>query len=94
MGVPVITLAGDTPFSRVGLSLLMNLGLDEWVSYSPEDYLNRVILLADDQGQLTHYRQTLRKKLSHSVLCNGQAFADQWETLFRQLWHRWCDGLN
>ena len=39
MGVPVITLAGSTHASRVGASLLSNIGLPELVAQSYDEYL-------------------------------------------------------
>jgi predicted O-linked N-acetylglucosamine transferase (SPINDLY family) len=39
MGVPVITLAGNTHVSRVGMSLLSNVGLREFIANTPEEYM-------------------------------------------------------
>src|SRR5262249_9056341 len=38
MGVPVVTIAGQTAVGRAGLSLLTNLGLPELVAESPADF--------------------------------------------------------
>jgi protein O-GlcNAc transferase len=40
MGVPVVSLAGETPVSRAGLSQLTNLGLPELVAHSESEYVN------------------------------------------------------
>src|SRR5207302_7361461 len=39
MGVPVITLAGDTATGRGGVSILNNVGLPEFIARDPEQYL-------------------------------------------------------
>ena len=39
MGVPVVTLAGVTHVSRVGVSLLTSVGLKELIAQSPEEYV-------------------------------------------------------
>ena len=47
MGVPTITLAGDTLLARQGASLLTAAGLQDWVATSVEDYINQ----GDREGQ-------------------------------------------
>jgi len=37
MGVPVVSLAGKVHMSRVGVSLLSNVGLAELIADSPEE---------------------------------------------------------
>jgi protein O-GlcNAc transferase len=39
MGVPTVTLAGQTHVSRVGASLLQNAGLPELVARDPTEYI-------------------------------------------------------
>jgi hypothetical protein len=46
MGVPVVTLAGDTPTSRGGASLLNAVGLKDLVADTPERYVEIAVALA------------------------------------------------
>ena len=46
MGVPVVTLAGQTHVSRVGVSLLSNVGLKELIAESADDYARIAVTLA------------------------------------------------
>ncbi len=48
MGAPVVTLAGKTHVSRVGVSLLTNVGLPELVAHSKEEYVRIAVELARD----------------------------------------------
>src|SRR5258707_1158915 len=46
MGVPVITLVGQTVVGRAGFSQLMNLGLPELIAKKPEEYVRLAAELA------------------------------------------------
>jgi predicted O-linked N-acetylglucosamine transferase (SPINDLY family) len=75
MGVPVVSLAGERPFSRGGASILGNLGLTECLASSVDDYIERAVSLAGDMAGLTKRRTQLRGLLDSSVLTDGGAFA-------------------
>ena len=48
MGVPVVTLVGETVVGRAGLSQLTNLGLPELIASNPEQYVRIAAELAQD----------------------------------------------
>ena len=52
MGVPVVTLAGRRHASRVGVSLLANVGLREMIAGSVEEYVGIAAGLAGDLGEV------------------------------------------
>lgn len=85
MGVPVVTLSGDTHAARVGRSLLTNLGTPELISESPDDYVARVVALANDPARLSHYHSTLRPRVLGSVLCDAPGYAARFAKLLRQI---------
>jgi len=91
MGVPVVSLAGETPVSRAGLSLLTNLGLPELVAHSEDDYVRIASELARDLTRLEHLRSTLRQRMETSVLMDGPRFARNVEAAYRSMWRRWCE---
>ncbi len=90
MGVPVITLAGDTHLSRVGVSLLTNAGLGELIARSPDEFVRIAIDLASDRARLAELRAGCRKALSASPLTDREGFIRSLERAYRQLWHRRC----
>jgi predicted O-linked N-acetylglucosamine transferase (SPINDLY family) len=90
MGVPVVTLAGHTHVSRVGVSLLTSAGLPELIAQSAEDYLRIAASLADDLPRLIEIRQTLRAKLRVSALMDGVRFTSDMESAYRRMWRAWC----
>jgi protein O-GlcNAc transferase len=85
MGVPVITLAGQTHVSRVGLSLLSTVGLEDWVTYSPAAYIERAVAAASDLKQLAALRCNLRSTMATSVLCNAATQTKELERLFSEI---------
>lgn len=90
MGVPVITLAGNTSAGRVGSSLLHQLGLSELIGDQPDDYCNLAVALAYDSERRIRLRQQLRPMMETSSLCDGQSFARTVETVYRAVWRDYC----
>jgi predicted O-linked N-acetylglucosamine transferase (SPINDLY family) len=90
MGVPVIALSGITHASRVGLSLLANLGLEELVAGTFEEYISIAVGLAVDLDRLQELRKSLRDRLAHSPLTNAKRFSINLETCYREMWAQWC----
>jgi predicted O-linked N-acetylglucosamine transferase (SPINDLY family) len=89
MGVPVVSLTGNTPVSRAGLSQLTNLGLPELVARSETEYVKIAENLAEDLPRLTKLRSTLRDRMKTSVLMDAPRFTRQVEQAYRKMWHAW-----
>lgn len=85
MGVPVITLAGGHHAARVGASILSNIGLQDLVADTLDDYIAIAGALAQDLKRLEQLRHTLRERLSNSVLCDSKAFARNMEEAFLEM---------
>ena len=92
MGVPTVTLAGPTHVSRTGVSLLRQVGLEELIADSKEDYVRRAIRLAGDLERLREMRRTLRERMRRSPLMDARRIANAWEQAFRAAWRTWCNG--
>ena len=91
MGVPVITLAGQTHVSRVSASLLTHLGCPEWVVQSEDEYVEKCAGLAADLPRLAEIRSGQRERMRLSPLCNAPRFTGYLETAYRGMWRKWCD---
>jgi len=92
MGVPVVSLAGESHVSRVGVSLLSNVGLPDLLARTPEEFLQIAAELAADLPRLAELRRTLRPRMKASPLMDGLAFARDIEAAYRQMWRKWCSG--
>ena len=82
MNTPIITLAGTTYYSRVGVSLLSNLGLEKYIAINTEDYISKVVNLARNSTELKTLHQILRFKMLNSDLANSQNFTRNIETAY------------
>lgn len=90
MGIPVITLRGDTFAGRMVTSLYHQLGLTEFIATNKDEYINIGNKLASDINSLSNYRRELRDIMKGSPLCNGQLFARNLEKLYRHAWQELC----
>jgi len=86
MGVPVVSLVGDTAVARSGLSILSRAGLGELATHSPDQYVAMAFRLAKDIEWLSHLRTTLRNRLLASPLLNAAAFTEDVESNYRAMW--------
>ena len=92
MGVPVVSLAGESAVSRAGLSQLTNLGLPEFVAHAENEYVAIATELAGDLPRLAELRETLRPRMEASVLMDAVRFTRGIENAYRKMWRRWCEG--
>ena len=91
MGVPVITMAGDRHGSRMGVSLLSNVGLSDLIAESTENYVEKAVHLAGDLNRLKELRSNLRSIMSQSPLMDAKGLTNSIEEAYRNMWHRWCE---
>jgi protein O-GlcNAc transferase len=92
MGVPVVTLAGSRHVSRVGVSLLTNVGLSEFIAPSPDQYVNLAVRAAADPAALAKLRAGLRQMMRQSPLLGGRQFARDVESAYRRVWRKWTQN--
>lgn len=78
MGVPVITLVGQSFAGRMTFSILNTCNLTEFVAHQPEDYVRIAQELSANPEHLQNLRQNLRKTVANSALCSGPMFAEAW----------------
>jgi protein O-GlcNAc transferase len=90
MGVPVVTLRGDRFVSRMGVTHLSAIGLDELIAGTRQEYVEKAVELAGDLERLDGLRSSLRQRLKHSSLCDGSQFTKGLESTYREMWRRWC----
>jgi predicted O-linked N-acetylglucosamine transferase (SPINDLY family) len=90
MGVPVVTLAGRTAVSRAGTTLLGNVGLDDLVARSSEQYVDLAAKLIRDAERLAELRRGLRARLEASPIMDAPRFARDFEAALKYAWRAWC----
>jgi predicted O-linked N-acetylglucosamine transferase (SPINDLY family) len=83
MGVPIVTLAGQHFYERMGSSILTALGEPDWVANDEQAYINIAVELASDIAALAATRAGLRGQMKNSPLCNAKEFTQDLESLYR-----------
>jgi predicted O-linked N-acetylglucosamine transferase (SPINDLY family) len=93
MGVPVLTLAGNSFAARMAGSLLQYLGLRDLVSFSLADYEATARVLAADPARLRALKQRLERLRLVHPLFDTDRYRRTLEAAFRQMWERHTAGL-
>ena len=94
MGVPVITMVGQTAVGRAGFSQLTNLGLPEFIARTPEEYVQIASELAGNPTRLAELRRTLRARMKASALMDAALFARNIEAAYREMWRSWTRTIK
>ncbi|MBI3503658.1 MAG: tetratricopeptide repeat protein [Proteobacteria bacterium] len=85
MGVPVVTLAGDTMARRWTAAMLASLGETGWVAADADAFVAKVQALANDVEGRARLRRELRGRVAASPLCDGKGRARQIERAYRAM---------
>lgn len=89
MGVPVLTLLGNTQVGRLSAGIVSAVGLADWVAVDTGDYVDRGVRFASDLPALAEVRSKLRTEVAISVAGNPQCYAAEAYKTYRQLWQEW-----
>lgn len=85
MGVPTVTLSGNTLLGRQGQSLLVCAGLADWVAHTEQEYVQLAVEKVGDLSQLAKLRAGLRTTVSTSPLFDAATFARNLEAAFEEM---------
>ncbi len=86
MGVPTVTLAGTRKMERMSASILHSIGLDDFITHSGVEYVQKAVELAQNPDDLQSLRSTMRERLSFSPLLDVKNIAGSLEVAYRQMW--------
>jgi protein O-GlcNAc transferase len=90
MGVPTVTLAGNTLLSRQGASLLHAAGLDDWIARDEDDFVRIAQARAANLPALSALRHVLRERVRRSPLMDAPRFASHLQAAFELMWRRFA----
>ena len=85
MGVPLITLAGESFASRVAASILNEVNLNELVTKNKNYYQNIAIDIGNDKKKLKNLKEKLKGSISKSNLFNSILYTKNLEDLIINL---------
>lgn len=92
MGVPVLTLTGETFAGRVATSLLQAVGLPQLCTVSLDDYVARAMHLARTPSDLSALQAHLEGGRGTFSLFDTAGYCRQLETVFEEVWARHARG--
>ncbi len=92
MGVPTLTLAGDSMQARVGASLNAHAGLHGFIAEGAEDYVAKAVAWSARPDCLAAIRARLRGALARGMT-DPTRVVDGLEVALHGMWQRWCHGL-
>jgi glycosyltransferase involved in cell wall biosynthesis len=82
MNTPMITLEGTNYVSRVGVSLLSNLGLQKYIAKTEKEYVQKVVDLARNTDELKELHKSIRNKMLKSDLADTVSFTKNIEKAY------------
>jgi predicted O-linked N-acetylglucosamine transferase (SPINDLY family) len=91
MGVPFVTLAGRHFVSRMGVTILTNVGLDELIANNEDEYVAKAVALAQDRDRLRALRCGLRERVMKTPMMDQKLFVRNMEDAYRGMWSNWCE---
>ncbi len=91
MGVPVVTLIGETSVARSGYALLKGIGLEELAAGDEKEYVAIAAALAQDLDRLDALRGGMRQRIASSPLRDEAGLTRDLEAAYRAMWRAWCD---
>lgn len=86
MGVPTLTLTGESMIARQGVALLSAAELADWVADSPAQYVRKAVAFGSDLAALSRLRSSLRERIQTTSLFDVRLFAQRLEGAFAGIW--------
>ncbi len=94
MGVPTLTRVGSTPASRLTAALSHQVGLENFVARSDEEFVAKGVYWSEHLQELAEIRRGLRERCVRSPVRQPATIGAAVERTFRLVWERWCAGLE
>ena len=85
VGLPIVTMAGNSMVSRVAGSALKNIGMQELITYNYQDYKSKILELANNKNYLREVRNKIISNRSSSKLFDTEGFTKNLETEYEKL---------
>lgn len=82
MGVPTLTVAGESHQARMGASIMDAAGLPEFVATDADDWVNNGKKMTESAERLSEIRSTLRRRLLQSTLMDVVGLAAELEAIY------------
>lgn len=92
MGVPTLTIAGNTAGGRQSACIMGHAGFDDFVASDADDFVAKGVASCGRLEQLARMRASLGEQFSRNPAMHDVAVADSLQAALREMWVRWCAG--
>lgn len=86
MGIPLVTRMGEQFAARNSYTMLKNVGVEEGIAWTDEEYVEWGIRLGTDAVLRQQVREKLRQSRQTSPLWNAAQFTREMERAYEQMW--------
>ena len=93
-GVPVLTKMGKSFHSRVASSLLKTSSLEELITHSDKEYIDKAIKIASDANYLKNLKEKLRTSKDKNPLFDSELFTKNLEKAYEIIYNRYLNKEN
>ncbi len=93
MGVPVVTLVGNSHHERFGASFLSNVDLEDLCAETFEEYIDIAVNLAKNQDRLRQLRKDLRDRMKKSAIMDQKLYMKDLESAYENIWRKYEESL-
>lgn len=90
MGVPLVTLEGDTPMQRFGRTALTAVGRTDWIARTPEEYVAIAEAIVAEVRANPGLRRDIQRRMVVSPMMQHDRFVRDLEAAYRHAWSLWC----
>jgi predicted O-linked N-acetylglucosamine transferase (SPINDLY family) len=94
MGVPTLTLAGNSLIQRLGAARMAAAGLDAFIAESEDEYVDHAVEWSGKPAELARIRGKLRERMEANSTAQTIQLTRALENRLREMWRRWCTGLG
>ena len=94
MGLPVLTLEGNSFNSREAATILRSINLPELITSSEKEYESLAIEFGNNPEKIKLIKEKLVSNLSIAPLYNTPLFTKNLESAYAKMYHRYKQGLK
>jgi predicted O-linked N-acetylglucosamine transferase (SPINDLY family) len=91
MGAPIITLPGPTKGQRMTASMLHAIGHPEWIAADEDEYIEKIVTLANDVELRRTLRFSQREQMRNSPLCDAIGLTTALEDAYAAMFDIWWE---
>lgn len=94
MGLPVLTLIGDSFQSRIGASLLYSVGIPELIAKNLKEYENLAVELAINKENIFSVKEKLKNNVIKESDLNVKLFTQNLEKAYTEMFNNYSKGMS